>query len=73
MEYEIVATEAEREAFKRVAKAKMAMHGMKTSDIARETAYSEQTIRYFFSKGKWSRFLSAYMADRLSIREEEWK
>lgn len=73
MRYEIIATPEQKENFKRVAKKKMIERGMKYSDLAKEVAYGENTIYYFFSKGKWSRFLSAYLATKLDIREEEWK
>lgn len=73
MRYEIIATPEQKEKFKKVAKTKMIARGMKYSDIAREVAYGEKTIYYFFSKGKWSRFLSAYLAEKLNIKEEEWK
>ena len=71
--YEIKATSKQREKFKKVVRARMVLKGISVKDLAEEMHYEPNTIYQFFTKGYWNRFISAYLAEKLDIREEEWR
>ncbi len=73
MDYELIATEAEKERFKKIARAKICMKGFTLSVFAKDMGYSTKTVYGFFKRGGWSRFFAAHLAEVLEIREEEWK
>lgn len=73
MMYELKVRKAQASRFKQVARAKMALQNLRMKDLAKLTGYSPSSLYNFFSDGNWNRFLAANLAEKLDIKEWEWR
>lgn len=67
MQYEINLDGMQAEIFKEKARVELKKRGVTYEDLAEELEYSEATVRKFFARGNWNRFLAASISDYLGL------
>lgn len=71
--YELKVRKAQARRFKQVARSKMVLRNLRMKDLAELSGYSPSSLYNFFSDGNWNRFLAATLAEKLDIKEREWR
>ncbi len=71
--YELKGSKAQAERFKKVVRSKMAFRNLRMKDLAKLSGYSPSSLYNFFLDGNWNRFLAATLAEKLDIKEREWR
>lgn len=71
--YELKVRKTQARRFKQVARSKMVLRNLRMKDLAELSGYSPSSLYNFFSDGNWNRFLAATLAEKLDIKEREWR
>ncbi len=71
--YELRVKKAQADRFKQVARSKMALRDLRMKNLAELTGYSPSSLYNFFSNGNWNRFLAVTLAEKLGIKDWEWR
>ena len=71
--YELRVKKAQADRFKQVARSKMALRNLHMKNLAELTGYSPSSLYNFFSNGNWNRFLAVTLAEKLGIKDWEWR